>query len=145
MAKVDKRVIEASYVHELVENYKDEYPTTFQVLSRYLKKGGYSDEEIQRIVDEEVFDNAVSAMKYADYLLNVRSIMKQFASIEYKSLGEINNYFKSVLAKRYGVCEAAVEVYEAIIPALKRLEKEHLIEIIDNPEREGWKLYKYIG
>ena len=39
----------------------------------------------------------------------------------------------------------SVDVYNAIIPALKRLAKDGMVEIIDNPEKTGWKLYKYIG
>lgn len=142
---INKRTIEASYVYSLVNEYNNEYPTTFQVLSRYLKQKNYSDEDIQKIVDEECFDNAVSAMRYGDYLSSVKSIMEQFARIDYKTLGEINKYFERVLAKRYGCSDIKVEVYNAIIPALKRLEKQGLVEIIDNPEHEGWKLYKYIG
>lgn len=142
---INKRTIEASYVYSLVNEYNNEYPTTFQVLSRYLKKQGYSDADIQKIVDEECFDNAVSAMRYGDYLSNVKSIMEQFARIEYKTLGEINKHFEYVLAKRYGCKEINIEVYNAIVPALKRLEKQGLVKIIDNPEHEGWNLYKYIG
>ena len=145
MSKVDKRTIEASYVRELVENYEKEYPTVFQVLSKYLGKNGYSNEQIQKIVDEEVFDTVISAMRYGDYLANVKDIMEKYASIEYKTLGEIRKYFEYILAKRYGVSESDVDVYEAIIPALKRLQKDNLVEIIDNPNHTGWKLYKYIG
>lgn len=142
---IDKRTIEASYVYSLVNEYNNEYPTTFQVLRRYLKKQDYSDEDIQKIVEDECFDNVVSAVRYGDYLSNVKSIMEQFARIEYKGLGEINKYFEYVLKKRYGDGKISIDVYNAIGPALKRLEKQHLVEIIDNPEHEGWKLYKYIG
>lgn len=145
MSKIDKRTIEASYVNDLIENYKNEYPTIYQVLSRYLSKDGYTNAEIQRIVEEETFDTVVSAMRYGDYLSNVKEIMETYASIEYKTLGEINKYFEQVLAKRYGVSETAVDIYDAIQPALKRLQKDNLVEIIDNPEHVGWKLYKYIG
>ena len=76
---IDKRTIEASYVYSLVNEYNNEYPTTFQVLRRYLKKQDYSDEDIQKIVEDECFDNVVSAVRYGDYLSNVKSIMEQFA------------------------------------------------------------------
>lgn len=142
---IDKRTIEASYVHSIVNEYNTEYPTDFQVLSRYLKKQDYSDEDIQKIVNEECFDNAVSAARYGDYLSSVKSIMEQFARSDYKTLGEINKYFEQVLIQRYGGGKIKVDVYSAISPALKRLEKQHLVEIIDNPEHEGWNLYKYIG
>lgn len=145
MSKVDKRTIEASYVRELVENYEKEYPTVFQVLSKYLGKNGYSNEQIQKIVDEEVFDTVISAMRYGDYLANVKDIMEKYAKIEYKSLGEINKYFEKVIAERFSVSEVAVDVYQSIGPSLKRLAKDGMVEIIDNPDREGWKLYKYIG
>ena len=145
MSIVDKRTIEASYVRELVENYGKEYPTTYQVLSKYLGKNGYSNEQIQKIVDEEVFDTVVSAIRYADYLGTTKYIMEKYARIEYKTLGEIDKFFEIELKKKFSDGKVSVDVYNSIIPALKRLAKDGMVEIIDNPERAGWKLYKYIG
>lgn len=142
---IDKRTIEADYVRQVMELYEDEYPTVLQVLHRFLSKYEFTTEQIEKIAEEETFDTVISAVRFADYLGNVKKIMEQFARIEYKTLGEINSYFESILAKRYNTAECAISVYEAIHPALKRLHKDGLVEIIDNPEHEGWFLYKYIG
>lgn len=143
--RVDKRTIEASYVYELTTLYGKEYPTTFQVLSRYLSKYGYTDAQIQRIVDEEVFDTVVSAMRYGDYLASVLEIVKRIARIEYKSVSEINASFEKVLAQRFGVSTCSVDVYNEISPALKRLVKEGLVDVQDHPDNSRWNMYKYVG
>lgn len=145
MAKVDKRTIEAAYVNELITRYGEAYPTVEQVLSNYLSKNGYSEQEIKKIAEEEAFDTVVQAMRFGDYLSTTEDIMKKYASGEAKTLGEINKFFEHVLAKRYGVREVSVDVYNAIRPALNKLIKMGKVKQEDNPEHEGWYVYSYIG
>jgi hypothetical protein len=71
--------------------------------------------------------------------------MENFAKIEYKSVSEINKHFEVVLAKRFGVSDCNVDIYDAISPALKRLERDGFVDAKENPEHAKWKLYKYIG
>ena len=144
MSKVDKRTIEATYVRELLDNYANEYPTVNQVLGRYLGKVGYSNEEIQTIVEEETFDTVISAVRFGDYLATVKLIMEMYASIEYKQVSEINKYFEHVLAERYGVSELSVDVYYAISPALKRLVRDGYVDVQEHPDNSAWNVYKYI-
>lgn len=145
MSKVDKRTIEAAYVRELVTKYVEKYPTVEEVLSHYLSKNDYSEQEIKKIVEEETFDTVVQAMRYGDYLSTTEKIMKQYASIEYKTISDINKYFEKVLAERFGVKEVSVDVYSAINPAIKRLIKIGKVDYIENPEHAGHYMYKYIG
>ena len=145
MSKVDKRTIEATYMNELVTKYAGIEPTVEQILKNYLSKQGYTDEDIMKIVEEEAFDNTVQAIKYGDYLSTTEEIMKKFASIEYKQMKDINNYYERVLSERYNITTVAIDVYEAIKPALDRLIKMNKVKKVDNPEHEGWYLYKYIG
>lgn len=142
--RIDKRTIEASYVKEIIDLYGENYPTIVAVLSRYLTKCGYTDEQIESIAEEETFDTVISAMRYGDYLANVKQIMQKFAKHEYKSVSDIEKYFEVILAERYGVSTCNIEVYEGISPALKRLVKEGSVEKIENPEHANWNLYKYI-
>lgn len=145
MSKVDKRTVEAAYVHELATKYVEKYPTVEEVLSHYLSKNDYSEQEIKKIAEEETFDTVVQAMRYGDYLSTTEKIMKQYASIEYKTTSDINKYFEMVLAERFGVKEVSVDVYSSINPAIKRLIKIGKVEYIENPEREGHYMYKYTG
>lgn len=145
MPTVDKRTIEASYVHELVTKYAEKYPTVEEVLTHYLSKNGYSEQEIKRIAEEETFDTVVQAMRYGDYLATTEKVMKQYASIEYKTMGDIDKFFMHIIAERFNSDDISVDVYTSIPAALSKLVKMGKVKRVDNPEHEGWYLYKYIG
>ena len=143
MSTIDKRVINARYVHELIQKYGEEYPSADKVLRGFLEKRGYNEKQIESIIEEVAIENTVDAMQFGDFLSTVEDVMASFAHIEYKEYGEIAKRLEQVVAAQYGVSDVCVDIYGDLRSALRILERVGKIEKVDNPYREGSFVYKY--
>lgn len=143
MALVDKRTINASYTQALLEKYGQEEISAQKVLHDFLSDRGFTDDEINKIVEVIAIENARKAMELGDFVATTADVLKTCAKIEPKTLGEINTHYKSVMADRYGVSDIRVDVYDSIPAALKVLEKIGRVEV-DRENERAFK-YKYIA
>lgn len=144
MSTIDKRVINARYMRELIQRYGEEHPSADKVLRSYLEKKGYNEKQIESIIEDVAIENTVDAMQYGDFLSTVEDVMISFAHIEYKEYGEISKRLKQVVAEQYGVRDFCVDLYGDLRSALRILERVGRVQRIDNPNRTGSFLYKYV-